>query len=102
MRGEADFSTTYSKMSESAGKLRKRYTDHPRYRYKLIFLVRGLGNSSDECKVLGDFGSKYSKSRTTKDRRQKPEKMKKFNRKKDNNAIVQHAVDEIILHENMK
>ena len=50
-------------MSESADKCRKSYVDHPNYRSKLTCLIHCIGNSSDECKVLGYFGSKYSKIR---------------------------------------
>ena len=44
-------------MGESAGKRQKRYVDHPTDKSKII-LIYGPGNSSDECKVLGDFGAK--------------------------------------------
>ena len=54
-------------MSESSGKLRKSYVYHPKDRSKLTCLIHGPGHSSDECKVLVDFGSKYSKSRPTKE-----------------------------------
>ena len=52
------------------------------------------------CKVLGYFGPKYSKSGPTKYRRQGPTKIRSFNKKQENDAIVHHAVDEIILQEN--
>ena len=51
---------------------------------------------------MGDFGSKYSKRRHTKDRRNNQATRNKFNRQKDENAIVNHAVDEILLRENNK
>ena len=89
-------------MNESAGKSRKRHVDHPRYISKLTCLVNGPRHSSGECKVLRDFGSKYSKIRPTQDRRQDPKKMDKFNRNQDKNDIVQYAVYEIILQGNMK
>ena len=69
-------------MSESAVKHRKMYVDHPRDISKLICLIHGPGNSSDECKVLGDFGSRYSKSRPTKDHRHDPSTKNKVNRQK--------------------
>ena len=83
-------STTYSDMSESAGKFIKRYVVHPKDRSKRIFLILGIGHSSDECKVLGDFGSKYSKIRPTKYRGHDPATVNKFNRHKDNNYIANH------------
>ena len=84
-------------MSESAVKRRKRYVDHLRDRSILTCRIHVHGHSSDECKVLGDFGSKYSKISPTKDCRQEPATKKKSGRQQDNNSIVQHAVDEIIL-----
>ena len=42
-------------MSESGGKHRKRYVDHPKDRSKLNCLIHGPGHSSDECKVVGDL-----------------------------------------------
>ena len=89
-------------MSESSRNLRKRYVDHLNDRYKLTFLVNGTGHSSDECKVLEDFCSKYSKARPTKDHRLQPETKNKFNRHQENNYIVNHAVGDIILQENKK
>ena len=48
-------------MSERAGKHRKSYVYHLQDISKLTCLIHGPGHSSDEFKVLGDFGSKYSK-----------------------------------------
>ena len=59
-------------------------------------------HSSDEFKVLGDFGSKYAKIRPTKDRGNDPIPRKKFNSQQNNNSIVNNAVDEIFLHANQK
>ena len=69
-------------MSESAGRLRKSYVDHPKDRSKLICIIHGPGNSSEECKVLGNFGSNYSKRRPAKDCRKDPSNTKKFSKKK--------------------
>ena len=93
-------SNTYSKVSESAGKRTKRYIFYPEGKYKTTCLIHGPGNSSDKCKVLGDLGSKYVKSRPTKDREHNPIPRNKFNRQKDNNAVVNSEVDEILLQEN--
>ena len=89
-------------MSESAGNHRKRYVDHPKDRSKLHCLINGPGNSSDECKVLGDFGYKYYKTRPTKDHGHETKNEEKNSRQQENNAIVHHAVYEIILKENKK
>ena len=68
IRGETASSNTYSDMSEISGKRGKQYVDHLRDRSKHTCLIYGLGNLSDECKVLGEFGSKYSKRSTTRNR----------------------------------
>ena len=88
-------------MSEITGKRRKIHVDHTEGKSKNS-LIHGPQNSSDECKVLGYFGSKYVKSIPTKDRGHNPVPGNKFNRQKDNNAIVNSAVDEILLNENKK
>ena len=56
-------------MSERSGKRRKISVDYLKGKYKPTCLIYGPGHSSDECKVLGEFVSKYSKIRTTKDSR---------------------------------
>ena len=89
-------------MSTSSGKFRKRYLYCPNYRYQLTCLIHGTGNSSYYCKVLGDFGSKYSKIRRTKGHRQEPVFKKKFGKHQKNNAIVQHALNEITLKKKYK
>ena len=60
------------------------------------------GPRPNECKVLGDFGSKYVKIRPTKDRRHNPVPRNKFNSQQDSNVIVNSVVDEILLRENQK
>ena len=49
-----------------------------------------------------DFGSKYSKTRPTKDHGHEPATKKKLRRQQENSSIVQHTVGEIILKENKK
>ena len=44
----------------------KRYVDRLKSESKTCF-IHSPGHSSDECKVLGDFGTKYAKIKTTKD-----------------------------------
>ena len=48
---------------------------------------------------MGGFGNKYDKGSSSKDRRQEPATKKKFRRHEDNNSIVKHEFDEIILQE---
>ena len=65
-------------------------------------LIHGPGSSSEECKVIGDFGTKYATSRPTKDRGSNPIPKKCFNRQKENNSSVNNAVDKILLNETQK
>ena len=102
MIGEATLSNTYPEMSENYGKRRKRYVDYPKYRSKLAYIIHEPVHSSDKCKVLGDFCSKYSKIRPTKGHGQEPANIEKFNRKQDNNAMFQHVVDDTSLQEENK
>ena len=74
IREEATSSNTYSNMSNIAYKRRKMYVDHPKDRSKPTCIVNGPVNSSDECKILGDYGYKYSKSSPTKERWHEPAK----------------------------
>ena len=86
-----------SKISESAVKRRKRYVDNMKDITKPTCLIRGSVNSSYKRNVLGEFGTKYDKYRPTKEHRQDPATKKRFVTRQDNNDIVQHIVDEIIL-----
>ena len=70
-----------------------------RDRSKQTFLIHGPGNSSDEYEILGGFSFKYSKIWSTKEQRQEPETRNRFVRQQDNNSLVQHAVNDIILQE---
>ena len=89
-------------MNKSYGNHRKIYVDYPKGNSKPTCLTHGPGHSSDECKVLGDFGFKYIKFRPTKYCRHDTVNRNKFNRQKYNNSIVNSTVDEIILNENEK
>ena len=64
-------SQTHPTMGESAGKSRKRYVDCLLGESK-TFLIHGPVHSSDECKVLGDFGDKCAKVKPTKDHMNNP------------------------------
>ena len=89
-------------MIESSVKHRKRYVEYQKGKFKPTGLISGPGHSSDECKILVDFGSKYDKSRPAKDRRHNPANRNKFNSQQKINAINNCAVDEVLLHENQK
>ena len=89
-------------MSQRFGKRRKRYSDHPSYRYKLTGLIHVPGNSSDKCKVLVEFGYKYSKkSGRLRTAGNSPQKLRHL-KEKMKNAIITNAVCEIILQDNNK
>ena len=84
-------------MSKSAGKYRKRYVDHPKDGSKPTCIIHGPGNSPDEFKVLGDFGSKYATISPTKDCGNDPTRIKNISRHQENNAMVNSEFDEILL-----
>ena len=86
-------------MITSTDKCRKRCVDRPKDQSQLTCIIHSAGNSSDECKVLSDFGSKYANIIHTKDHRKEPSLNNKFGKNQENNAIVQHAVDKIIQQE---
>ena len=46
---------------------------------------------------MGDFGDKYTKGKLTRDHRNNPVPINKFNWQLENNFIVNNVVDEIIL-----
>ena len=48
---------------------------------------------------MGYFGSKYSKISPTKDRGHDTASKNKFNKQQENNDIVQHVVDKIVLQD---
>ena len=86
-------------MSERFGKRRQIYLDYPKDMSKTC-LKYGPGHSLDEYKILGGFGSYYVKSNPNKDRRNNTVPKITCNRQKENNAIVNNTVDEILLHKN--
>ena len=88
-------------MSESSDKRRKIYVDCPKGESKTC-IINVPGYSLDEWKILRDFGSNYIKSRLTKYRGNDTVPINKFNRHKENNDIVNSAVNEILLHETEK
>ena len=87
-------------MSERPGKRRRRSVYHPQGRSKPTCIIHGTMHSSDECKVMGDFGSNDDKRSPAKNRGDDPKTRNKFNRRKENNNIVNSAFDEILLQKN--
>ena len=89
-------------MSKISVRHKQRYVDHTRYRSEKTCIIHGPGNSSYECRVFNYFGSKYTKSRPTKELRKEPVFNKKVVIQQDNNDIIQHEIDYIILQEKEK
>ena len=65
-------------MSDSAGNCSERYVYYLNGKSKTTYLIYGPVHSSDECKVLGDFGYKYVKIRSNKERGHNPLPKNKF------------------------
>ena len=86
-------------MRDISGKYRNIYVDYPKGNPKTC-LIHVPGNSSDECKVMGDFGYNYVKMRPTKDHGHDTIPLMFLNRQQYNNAIIKSEADEILLHEN--
>ena len=91
-------SQTQSAIGVSVGKRRKRYVYRLSGELKTC-LIHGPGHSSDEFKVLGNFGAKCAKGKPNKDRGNHPLPRNKFNMQQEINTIVNNVVDEILLHE---
>ena len=66
MIGEVASSKKHPEINRSAVKSKQRCVDNQRDGSKLTCLIHGPGHSPDECKVLNDFGSKYTKIIPTK------------------------------------
>ena len=73
------------------------YVDHPKDRPKPTCIIHGPKHSPDEYKVLGGFFSKYFKINPTKEHSTEPTTKNNFGIQQENNSIVQHLFDEIIL-----
>ena len=88
-----------TKIVRTLASAEKWYVDHQKDGSKLTCIVHGPVNSPYECKVLGEFDYKYSRIGPTKDHRKEFATKKKFIIQQNNNAIFNHAVNEIILKE---
>ena len=97
-RRESASSNTYSEISERSVKRRKGCIDYPKGKSKPTCLIHVPVHLSYEWNFMRDFCSNYVKSWSTKYRRHDPIPKKKFKRYQENNAIVNIAVDKILLH----
>ena len=97
---EAFLPNTHPLKYVSAGKRHKRYVDISKSESKTCML-HGAGHSSDECKVLGKFGTKYTAFHTTKGCRINTVPEKIFQVKQENHYILNN-MDEIQMTESNK
>ena len=65
-------------------------------------MIHGIGHSSDECKVLGEFGTKYAAAQPTKNRVTNPIPQKGFQKKQENHTIIENMMDELHMVESKK
>ena len=65
-------------------------------------MIHGLRHSLDECKVLGEFGTKYAAAQPKKKRGSNSTPKKGYQKKKENHAIIDSMVDEIHMVESKK
>ena len=100
-RGESTSSNTHPEKYESAGKRRKRYVDCSKSAPKHC-MIRGLGNSSDEYKVLGEFGTKYPADQLMRNHGSNPKPKFCFQKKQENHTIIENMVDELHIVESKK
>ena len=96
MSGVSASSKAYSEVGNHSGNLNQRYIDHLIDRSKLTYLMHGNFHSSEQCKFLNDFGTRYDARRTLKELRQEPTSAKMQKKNHDVNAIIQHAVSDIL------
>ena len=87
-------------MDGSAGKRCKQHVDFSKSKSKTC-MIFGTRHSSEECKVLGGFGTNYSAAQPTNDRGSNPAP-KKSQIRQENHAIINNLVDEILLNEPKK
>ena len=65
-------------------------------------MSHGIGHYSDECKVLGDFGTKYAAAQLTKTHGSNRIPKTGFKGKKYNYTIIDNMVDELHMVESKK
>ena len=58
-------------------------------------MIHGAGHSSDECKVLGKFGTKYDVTHPMKYRGSDTIPRKGPRKKKENHTLIDNMVDEL-------
>ena len=65
-------------------------------------MIYGLIHYSDECKVLGEFGTKYAAAQPTNNHGRNPIPRKRFQKKQENHTIIDNIVDELHIVESIK
>ena len=99
--GKTDSSNTHSATDESSGKRIKLYA-YCLTRESKTCLIHSHMHTSNEYKVLGDFGTKYDIVKHTKYHGIHTEPMDVFNRKQETNAVINNMVDDILLKKTKK
>ena len=65
-------------------------------------MIHCIGHSSDECKILGGFGTKYTAAQPTNNRGSNPIPKKVIRKIKINHSILDNIVDELHVVESKK
>ena len=65
-------------------------------------LIHKPRNYYDEINILGEYVAKYAKGKPNKYRGIHPVPRKKIHWQKENNAVVNNVVDEILIHDTQK
>ena len=65
-------------------------------------MIHSVGNSSDECKFLVKFGTKYAADQPNKYHGNHPIPRKIFRKNQENHAIINNLVNEILKNEPQK
>ena len=65
-------------------------------------MIHGPGYSSDECKVLGEFGTNYASVQPKKDCGSNTITRKEFQKKQENHTIIDNNMDELHTVESKK
>ena len=82
-------------MDKRAGNHKQSFVGHMRERSKLTCMNRGNVYSSEHCKLLNEFSTRYAANRPFKEHRQEST-ADEVQKKKEVNAVVQHAVNDIL------
>ena len=100
-RGESAPSNINPVKDDSACKRSKRYVDCSKSASKHC-IIHGLVHSSDECKVLGESGTKYAAAQLTEICGRNTIPKKGYHKKQESHAIIDNMLDELHMVESRK